>query len=138
MDYEEQAKKKNIDLRKLSQKERTELIKKYVDEELKNDFDLGFLSYYTDEEKYARMEEFVKKLPQEFHAQLFDDMRFFGVSKKELGPRKLSALSDNLAQLAEHPEFRAIWNNATATADENVIINALGYFAKNKSGPKQT
>ena len=137
MDYEEQAKKKNIDLRKLSQKERTELIKKYVDEELKNDFDLGFLSYYTDEEKYARMEEFVKKLPQEYHDQLFGNIRFFDVPKKALGYNKYVALSNNLAQLAEHPEFRAIWNNATATADDNEIINALGYFAKNKSGPKQ-
>ena len=138
MEYRDKNKDKMIDIKKLSQKERSELIRWFVQEKMKKDYNLGFLTYYTPEEQYALMEEFVKKLPQEFHAQLFDDMRFFGVSKKELGPRKLSALSDNLAQLAEHPEFRAIWNNATATADENVIINALGYFAKNKSGPKQT
>ena len=121
---------------KLTQKERTDIARVAVEEEIDRDFDLGFLSNLTPEEKYKRMADFVHKLPSKYYSDLFGDVEFFSSKKKELGPRKLIKLSNNLRELLEKPEFRDIWNNETSNADTNEIVKALGRFVKNKPGRK--
>ena len=120
----------------LTQKERTDIARVAVEEEIDRDFDLGFLSNLTPEEKYKRMADFVHKLPSKYYSDLFGDVEFFSSKKKELGPRKLIKLSNNLRELLEKPEFRDIWNNETSNADTNEIVKALGRFVKNKPGRK--
>ena len=127
---------RNMNYNNLSQQQITDIARTAVEKEMEEDFNLGFLTNLTPKEKYARMEEFAKRLPTQYHNELFGFTAFFNAKKKELGHNKLIQLSRNLAQLAEHPEFRAIWNNEEAMADKNEIIRALGFFAKNKSGPK--
>ena len=108
---------------------------KRICREMENDFNLGFLSNLTDSEKYARMEEFARKLPPDYIPSFFGDVMFYS-PKSTLGKNKLIKLERNLKGLLEKPEFRDIWNDAKYEADENDIARALGMFVRNKPGRK--
>ena len=124
-----------VNFNQMTQKEKTDIVRLCVEREMENDFNLGFLSNLTDSEKYARMEEFARKLPPDYIPSFFGDVMFYS-PKSTLGKNKLIKLERNLKGLLEKPEFRDIWNDAKYEADENDIARALGMFVRNKPGRK--
>ena len=122
----------------LTQAERTELVKRIVDEDIEDNFDLGFITGYTEEERYKMMEEFANKIDPKFHAQLFGDVEFFSKKQKKLGPKHLKKLGNNIHRLAKSSgEFRNFITSA-GDIDDKLIWRALGgWINKNITIPRQ-
>ena len=127
-----------VNIHNLSQAELTEIARKFVEQEMKDDFDLGFITNWKPEEQYARMEEFIRTIPPQFVEQFFGDALFYQKKKKkDVSKTTRIKLSANLKQLLEDPEFRKVYDTPHSTDHKNIIANMLGHFIKNKPGPKQ-
>ena len=128
--------KQKINVNNLSQADISKLAKEYVEQKIKDDFNLGFLTDWTDESKYQRMEEFVKTMPDKFMEQFFGDVVFYQ-KRKTISKENIAKLSANLRKLLEDPEFRKVYDTPHSEDHKNIIANVLGRFIKNKTGPKQ-
>ena len=80
------------------------------------------------------MAEFATRLPSKYWEELFGRTDFYETNKRS--DRDIQKFRAKLGKLLEHPEFRDIWNTARDEPDENMIVRALGRFARNKPGRK--
>ena len=122
----------------LSQAELTDIARKYVEQEMQDNFNLGFITNWKPEEQYARMEEFIRTIPPQFHEQFFGDTVFYQNKKnKDVSLKTRVKLGYNLRKLLEDPEFLKVYDTPHSADHKNIIANILGQFIKNKRGPKQ-